>query len=196
MTQSPHSAELEITEKLPLAGKRLHLTAFSSQDIHDLLPFFQDISVLRYYLPTTVRPMNEPQLRLMLQEWDDGDTNYVFALRHENKICGLVNLDGLDLANGHAEIGVAITNQLLRGQGLAEEGLRLLIEFAFGELNLNRIWCRIIRGNEPSVKLFSKVGFTQEGVLRRHVRRSGEFRDMLIFGLLRDEYHTNDTRTV
>lgn len=188
MPDWPTLAPLPMTEKLPLKGPRLELTAYSEDDLKALLPFFQDVSVLRYYLPTTVRPMNEPQLRQMLRDWNEGDWNHVFALRYQGQLCGLVNLDGLDPHNSHAEIGIAITDRLLRGQGLAEEGLRLLLDFGFGELNLNRIWCRIISGNEPSVKLFQKAGFKTEGVLRRHVLRNGEFRDMLIFGLLRDEY--------
>jgi len=113
---------------------------------------------------------------------------FVFAIRHEGQICGLVNLDDLDFPNSHAEIGIAITTRLQRGQGFASEALGLLLDFAFGELNLQRIWCRIISGNEPSVRLFTRAGFVQEGVLRRHVRRSGDFRDMLVYGLLRDEY--------
>ncbi len=182
------SHPLPVSEKLPLTGPRLSLTAYSQEDLQALLPFFQDMATLRYYLPTTVRPFNLEQVGLLLQDWNDGQTNFVFAIRQQDQICGLVNLDGLDFPNSHAEIGIAITSKLQRGQGFASEALNLLLDFAFGELNLQRIWCRIISGNEPSVRLFTRAGFVQEGVLRRHVRRSGDFRDMLVFGLLRDEY--------
>ncbi len=188
MTEFHSSHPLPVVEKLPLNGPRLSLTAYSKDDLAALLPFFQDLSTLRYYLPTTVRPFNLEQLDLLLSDWNDGQSNFVFAIRHEGEICGLVNLDGLDFPNSHAEIGIAITNKLQRGQGFASEALQLLLDFAFGELNLQRIWCRIISGNDPSVRLFTRTGFVQEGVLRQHVRRSGAFRDMLVFGLLRDEY--------
>ncbi len=188
MSEFSSGYPLPFTEKLPLTGARLSLTAYSAEDLDSLLPFFQDVSALRYYLPTTLRPFNYEQLGLLLKDWNDGQTNFVFAVRCEGQICGLVNIDGLDFPNGHAEIGIAITDRLRRGQGLASEALGLLIDFACGELNLNRLWCRIISGNEPAVRLFSKAGFREEGVLRRHIRRSGDFRDMLIFGLLREEY--------
>jgi RimJ/RimL family protein N-acetyltransferase len=181
------SQPLDMNERLPLTGGSLSLTALSDGDIGDLLPFFQDVSVLRYYLPTTVRPLNEHQLRQLLKEWQDGESYFVFVIRKDNQAVGLVNIDGLDYPNSHAEVGIAITDRLQRGQGLAREALELLLDFAFGELNLNRIWCRVISGNEPSIRLFTQSGFRQEGILRRHVRRSGAFRDMLVFGLLRDE---------
>ncbi|NCA97767.1 MAG: N-acetyltransferase [Clostridia bacterium] len=188
MTEFFSSHPLPVVEKLPLNGPRLTLTAYNKEDLATLLPFFQDVSTLRYYLPTTVRPFNLEQLDLLLSDWNDGQSNFVFAIRHEGQICGLVNLDGLDFPNSHAEIGIAITSKLQRGQGFASEALALLLDFAFGELNLQRIWCRIISGNDPSVRLFTRLGFVQEGVLRQHVRRSGEFRDMLVYGLLHNEY--------
>jgi RimJ/RimL family protein N-acetyltransferase len=188
MPEFSSSHPLPVAEKLPLTGPRLSLTAYNGDDLAALLPFFQDISSLRYYLPTTIRPFNLEQLEGLLSGWNDGQSNFVFAIRHEGQICGLVNLDDLDFPNSHAEIGIAITTRLQRGQGFASEALGLLLDFAFGELNLQRIWCRIISGNEPSVRLFTRAGFVQEGVLRRHVRRSGDFRDMLVYGLLRDEY--------
>ena len=178
---------LDMNERLPLTGDRLSLTALNDGDIVDLLPFFQDVSVLRYYLPTTVRPLNEHQLRQLLKDWHDGESYFVFVIRKNGQAVGLVNIDGLDYPNSHAEVGIAITDRLQRGQGLASEALELLLDFAFGELNLNRIWCRVISGNEPSIRLFTQAGFKQEGVLRNHVRRSGAFRDMLVFGLLHSE---------
>ena len=188
MPEFSSSHPLPVAEKLPLTGPRLSLTAYSRDDLAALLPFFQDVSTLRYYLPTTVRPFNLDQLEGLLADWNDGQSNFVFAIRHEGQICGLVNLDGLDFPNSHAEIGIAITTSLQRGQGFASEALELLLDFAYGELSLQRIWCRIISGNDPSIRLFTRAGFVQEGILRRHVRRSGEFRDMLVYGLLRDEY--------
>jgi len=101
-------------------------------------------------------------------------------------VVGLVNLDGLDWANSHAEIGIALTSQSARGQGFAYEALSLLIDFAFQELGLHRIWARIIDGNEPSLKLFARLGFRMEGRMSGHVRRRGEFRDMLILGLVKE----------
>jgi RimJ/RimL family protein N-acetyltransferase len=188
MTELHSTHPLKMTEKLPLIGERIALTTYTEQDLNELLPFFQDVSTLRYYLPTTIRPFNFEQLKQLLKDWNDGESNFVFAIRIDGQVCGLVNIDGLDYPNSHAEIGIAITDRMRRGQGLAAEALRVLLDFAFGELNLQRIWCRIISGNEPSIRLFSQAGFKPEGVLRRHVRRSGEFCDMLIFGLLRDEY--------
>jgi RimJ/RimL family protein N-acetyltransferase len=170
---------------LPLKGSRLVLTALAESDLPVLLPFFQDISALLYYIPTTARPLNAPQLKALVADWNDGIENFVFAVRMQDQLIGLVNLDDLDWPNSHTEIGIALTDSSRRGQGLAAEALQILIDYAFGELGLHRIWARIIEDNVPSVKLFEKLGFLPEGRMRGHVRRRGRFRDMLIYGLVK-----------
>lgn len=169
---------------LPLQGLRLELTALEEDDLQDLMPFFQDMSALTYYIPTTARPLNAPQLKVLLNDWNDGIANFVFAIRQMDRVIGLVNIDDLDWPNSHAEIGIALTDAGQRGQGFASEALQLLIDYAFRELGLHRLWARIIEDNHASINLFKRLGFQPEGRLRGHVRRRGQFRDMLIFALL------------
>jgi len=171
---------------LPLHGQRITLTALGENDLEALLPFFQDMAALTYFIPTTARPLNAPQLKDLLADWNDGVENFVFAIRAQDRLIGMINLDGLDWPNGHAEIGIALTESSERGQGYAAEALSLLIRYAFDELGLIRVWSRVIEDNHPSLMLFDRLGFEREGRLRRHVRRRGQFRDMIVFGLLND----------
>jgi [ribosomal protein S5]-alanine N-acetyltransferase len=169
---------------LPLKGSRVELTALDPNDLETLLPFFQDMASLYYYIPTTARPLNLAQLRLTLADWNDGIENFVFGIRAEGKLVGLINLDGLDWPNGHTEIGIALTDIGIRGQGLAADAMQVLIDYAFGDLGLHRIWARIIEDNLPSIRLFERLGFQPEGRMQEHVLRRGKYRDMLIYGLL------------
>lgn len=169
---------------LPLHGPRVDLTALHDSDLQDLLPFFQDMAALTYFIPTTARPLNTPQIEKLLIDWNDGIENFVFAIRAYGRLVGLINLDGLDWPNGHSEIGIALTDPTERGHGLAAEAMVLMLRYAFDELGLNRIWARIIESNKPSIRLFESLGFSAEGSMRHHVRRRGQYCDMLIYGLL------------
>lgn len=186
---------MEVTDPrtaLPLHGQHIELTALEESDLISLKPFFQDMASLTYYIPTTARPLNAQQLKALLADWNDGIENFVFAIRREGQLIGLVNLDGLDWPNGHTEIGIALTDSTQRGHGLAAEALFLLIQYAFNELGLHRIWARIIEDNTSSIHLFKKLGFKLEGCMKEHVRRRGIFRDMLIFGLVQAEMKCYD----
>lgn len=180
--------------RVPLSGKRLQLTAIEAEDSRRLTSFFQDMALLSYYIPTTARPLNQAQIEALLADWDDGQTHFVFAIRKNGHLIGLVNLDGLDWANGHAEVGIALTDEGARGQGFATEALGLLIRYCFDELGLHRLWARIIAGNTASLQLFDSLGFVREGALREHVRRQGSYRDMVVMGLLQAEWLASGKR--
>lgn len=181
---------------LPLHGPRVDLTALEDADLQSLKPFFQDMAALAYFIPTTARPLNAPQLQDLLTDWNDGIENFVFAIRTGGRLIGMVNLDGLDWPNGHAEVGIALTEPSERGRGLAAEALTLLIRYAFDELALHRIWARVIEDNQPSLHLFETLGFQREGRLRQHVRRRGIYRDMIVFGLLNESGQNAGTGSV
>lgn len=178
----------EMKTGLPLQGTRVRLTALQEDDFDCLRPFFHDMASLIYYIPTTARPLNAYQMRSLLDDWNDGIENFVFAVRYQDRLIGLVNLDGLDWPNSHVEVGIALTDPDARGLGLASEAITLLIRYCFDELGLHRIWARIIEDNSPSLHLFGKLGFQKEGVLRQHVLRRGQYRDMYLFSLLKDEW--------
>lgn len=181
-------ARARLPLKLPLTGARISLDALQEADIAALDGFFRRPDQLYFYVPAPVMPRTVAQLRKTMAEWNDCRHNFTFAIRHEGQLAGLVHLDDVDLVNGSAELGIAITEPEARGKGLAAEAIRTMLDYAFGELRLERIMARIIDGNEPSLKLFTGIGFVKEGQMRHVVRRSGAWLDMHVFSLLSSEW--------
>jgi len=77
--------------------------------------------------------------------------------------------------------------QALADRGYMKEGLRLVIERAFGELGLHRLEANIQPGNEPSIRLVESLGFRREGFSPRLLRINGEWRDHERWALLADD---------
>lgn len=174
----------DVLTGLPLTGKKISLTAIKQDDMSQLEEFFNHIPSLIYYLPTTVRPYNQTQLEKLISEWNDGESCFVFAVRSQENLIGLINLDDIDWVNSHAEVGIALTDISARGHGYAAEALKLMIDYAFNSLGLHKLWARIIEGNKPSISLFEKSGFLNEGTMREQVLRNGEWKSMLLYGLI------------
>lgn len=173
-----------------LKSDRIYLRPIQDEDILVLAPFFQNPDNVKYYIPTLWRTYNEQQVQGLLADWHDQSHYYVYTIcdGKDDAVIGLANLDGINYVNGNTEIGIAITDETRRGAGFAKEGLTLLINHCFDELRLHRVFCRVMADNEASLRLFEKLGFTQEGRQREQVRREGKFVDMLFFGLLEDEW--------
>jgi RimJ/RimL family protein N-acetyltransferase len=180
--------DVVLDEDIPLRGKRVLLAPLKSEDMVAIAPFFADSNALFHYLPDKLMPRNDEQLRVLMEDWNDGERNLVFACRYDGKTIGIVSISDIDFVSGNGELGVMISDVNVRGMGLATEACILMLDYAFGELRLHRVTVRVAPDNEPSLQLFRKLGFIQEGRMREVMRRRDCYCDLLLFGLLEDEY--------
>uniref|UniRef100_A0A6M3LC98 Putative acetyltransferase n=1 Tax=viral metagenome TaxID=1070528 RepID=A0A6M3LC98_9ZZZZ len=100
-------------------------------------------------------------------------------------VCGLTNIDW---TSHKAEVSIYIGDKDLRGKGLGVVILNLLAKYAFEECNLNRLWAEVFLNNEIGQKLFKSAGYQEEGRLRDHAFKGGEYWSSFIYGLLREEW--------
>lgn len=75
-----------------------------------------------------------------------------------------------------------------QGQGIATRVVQALCRYCFDELGLGRVEIRCAPGNVRSRRVPERLGFTQEGVLRRVDRLESGWSDWVVYGLLRDEW--------
>jgi len=85
-----------------------------------------------------------------------------------------------------AEIGYDL-DPACWGQGIMTESLRAILEYGFERMELNRIQAVIDSKNARSIKLIWRLGFRKEGVLRQNSYFNGQFRDDVVFSLLKKE---------
>ncbi|HEY5950346.1 MAG TPA: GNAT family protein [Kofleriaceae bacterium] len=74
------------------------------------------------------------------------------------------------------------------GHGFATEAASALVDFGFAELGLSRIYAHVLEGNAASCRVLEKVGMINEGIRRQHVRKGKKLLDVVLFGMLRDEW--------
>jgi RimJ/RimL family protein N-acetyltransferase len=77
------------------------------------------------------------------------------------------------------------------GKSYGGEALHLLLDHAFGELNLHRVQLTVLACNEPAIALYEKLGFVREGVYREFLLRDRIRFDMYLYGLLRREWEAS-----
>lgn len=113
--------------------------------------------------------------------------NEMLAIHFNLILIGVCGLCHIDWQNRTAEVSIYIGNEAYRGKGYGTEVLRLLKEKAFNEFNLHRLWAEVYSNNTASAGLFEKAGYILEGTLRQHGYKCGEYRDSLMYGLLKGE---------
>jgi RimJ/RimL family protein N-acetyltransferase len=116
---------------------------------------------------------------------------FVFVIEStEGKPVGIIGLDKIDRRNQEAEAGPGLLDPAERGKGYVEESIELLLNYAFGELNLHRIYGACFPFNKV-IELLKLFGFREEGVLRQAVFTQGKFHDKVMLGLLREEWQSD-----
>ena len=85
-------------------------------------------------------------------------------------------------------LAIGIGEEKFRSKGYGTDALRLILRYAFFELNLNRVGLDVISYNKRAVRAYEKVGFKVEGTMRESVLRDGHKYDRIIMSILRNEY--------
>ena len=106
--------------------------------------------------------------------------------------CGLVTLRGLSSPQRRAQLGWYIGEAEARGRGAGRAAHALALDHAFG-LGLRRVWSEVIAANETALKAQLAAGFRREGYLRRHAWKYGEARDVVVLGVLAEEWAARRT---
>ena len=102
--------------------------------------------------------------------------------------CGTIGLLNIDRKNSKAEYYIAMGETYLKGKGVSTQASRLILEYGFRELGLNRIYLFTETENIPAQKLFEKVGFIKEGCIREDIVSHGRFVDRYAYGVCKKDY--------
>lgn len=118
----------------------------------------------------------------------DEQREFIFVIQYKNKTIGLAGFRDSDRLNKKTEIGYWLSENFQK-KGIITQTVKSLIEFAFNEMQMNRIQIRCATGNLPSKKIPEKLGFKHEGVERAgELLSSGEFADLDVYSLLKEDY--------
>ena len=105
-----------------------------------------------------------------------------------NTYFGNAKLGSIDWINRSCIYGRLIGLKGYRGQGFGSEVLKLLLEYAFNNLDLNRIHTGVLEENTASVKSNEKLGFRREGLLRDAIWRNGKYNNVVSFAMTKNDY--------
>lgn len=160
----------------------------------------QDADYLRSLGIDLVRLLSPAQVKKKYEkiekEMDETGDQYYFTIRPSTKgaaesqdeLLGFVWLSRIEWNHGTASLSLGIGDRADRDKGYGSEALRLMLRYAFRELNLFRLSASVPAYNQAALRLFDKAGFRQEVVQRQAFLRAGKRWDGIYLGLLREEW--------
>ncbi|MBZ2174091.1 GNAT family N-acetyltransferase [Schnuerera sp. xch1] len=164
----------------------IKLRKFEEKDIPYKVKWINDEKnnkYLHYDLPLE----EDKTLRWFRNIKDRGD-RVDYTITYNEEPIGLIGLLNIDQKNKKAEYYICLGEDKYKGKGIAYISSRLLIDIAYRELKLNKIYLYTETNNIAAQKLFQKVGFKKEGLLKEDLIYNGRKVDRYTYGLILKDY--------
>lgn len=164
--------------------------------------------IRREHAATYARWLNDPETRHYLdlqfpitisaeEKWIETrsaftpqPTDVVFGVwtRADSRLIGNVGLHEINWIDRHAEVGYFLGDKTEWGKGYAPDAVRTLLRWTFRELDLYKVYIKLIAPNHRSRRVAEKLGLRQEGVLVGDKFRDGRHEDLLVYAAFQADW--------
>ena len=171
-------------------GTRVRLRAIEPADWETYFAWNQDDEMTRalYFIPF---PQSQESVKRFAEQaalQRPEEDNFRFVIENnEQEVVGDITTHHCDQHSGNFSWGVNIIEEHRR-KGYASEALPLVMRYYFQELRYQKVTVHIASFNEASIKLHERLGFQQEGCIRRTIYTDGQYFDNLVYGLTKEEF--------
>jgi len=172
-------------------GQKVYLCAVEKEDIKKLLDWRNNEDFRKHF--REYRELNMTQQEKWFQDKVNNDpTTLMFSIKRlsDNELLGCCGLVYINWAHRHADLSLYIgwNNTYIDEEGYAEEACRLLFDYAFKSLDLNKMWTEIYVFDVKKKRLYDKLGMKVDGVLRQNYFYDGKWWDSYIISILASDW--------
>jgi RimJ/RimL family protein N-acetyltransferase len=175
-------------------GERVRLAPIDPEkDAETLSKWTHDPEYLRLTSADPARPLSPGQVKKQLEEMEKEaekgrQFNFTIRAREDDRLLGATRLYRIQWTHGVGMLQLSIGQPADRRQGYGSEAMRMLLRYAFDELNLHRLGVDTFEYNTGALRFLERHGFAVEVRRRQAIHRDGRRWDALMLGLLRDEW--------
>jgi len=172
-----------------LKTERVTLKTLGMEDIPFIEKWFNNPEIRKFLKPRFPRTPEK------IKTWVEANSeplptrlNFLIIHNEKNQPIGACGLIDINWNYRHAEIYISIGETEYWGQSLAIDANKLILDYAFKELNLHKVYALIFAENERSLKAAVKTGFKQEGIMKEQIFNDGRFQDLVMLSLFQQDY--------
>lgn len=173
--------------KIFIRGRDIRFTELTEKDIELKVAWYNDPEINRHLVLYETLEL-EKSLKWLEAVKGREDRLDLAVQTEQGRTIGVIGLLEIDKNNKTAEIYIVIGERDYWGKGVMLEAESLLIRHAFDKMGLEKIWAQARCENMASIITMKKLGFKIEGQLRQHKVMGGERVDLVMLGLLKDEF--------
>ncbi|WP_408010443.1 GNAT family N-acetyltransferase [Pseudalkalibacillus sp. A8] len=172
-----------------LTTRNFNLRNLDMLDKENVFALFTDKCVMEFNEGKILKNLKEAENFIRYQKTQPTcfkNLNWAVTLKKTREFIGLAGFRNWDQSSFQAEIGAAFFSRYMN-KGYGSELIDSLVAFGFNNMGLNRIIARIRPENKAAIQVVNNYDFQLEGVLRQSHFQNGNFNDVLLYSLLRDD---------
>lgn len=171
-----------------LKSAHVALTTLRPEDSPTLFQWINDRELVLFN--SAYRPVSQAEHDAWFESIRQRSDMFIFGIRlcETDQLIGSCQLHSINAISRSAELQIRLGVSAERGKGYGTEAVKLLLQFAFSELNLHRVYLHVFATNPRAIQVYEKSGFVREGLLREAAFIDGRFIDVFVMGILDEEY--------
>jgi RimJ/RimL family protein N-acetyltransferase len=191
MSTAPEAPEAP--ERPILRGEQVWLRPIEPADMEATSLEEADLAHYAGFKRSFSRAEGERCLKKMASHPDE-NIQFTVCLLGQDESIGGVGLRVVDRVNGSAEVSIFISKPSEWSKGLGTDAMRVMLDFAFGEMRLERVWLRVFDYNARAARSYEKAGFAREVLLRHDRFHRGKHHDTDLMAIVRPDWEADPRR--
>ena len=164
----------------------LRLEPLSLDHLDGIMTWVNDPEVT-FYFARLGREITRDEEAEMVKTLIESETDILYSIFEGDEYVGQIGLSNIYWPARNGRMGIMLCRRAW-GRRIGRRAAHLLLKRAFGELGLHKVWLIVRSDNEKGRRIWTSVGFQEEGLLRDEYFVKEKYYDMVRFGLLAPEY--------
>ncbi|NHJ12834.1 MAG: N-acetyltransferase [Candidatus Thorarchaeota archaeon] len=173
-------------------GKLVCLRALESADFEEIYRFWNTWELRRTIgvpLPKSRSSLLERFNESMVSDpWETGSMTLAIVERRTGTFLGLAALSNMKCPHYRARLSISILDPTFRSRGFGTDATRVLLWVGFHLMALNSVTLDTFPDNIAAIRAYEKAGFKKVGLIRKTEFMGGNFHDLLLMDILREEF--------
>ncbi len=173
-----------------IQGTTIYLREVRETDVTDEYYNWLNDPQINQFLETRYHPQSKSQISEFVIS-KQNEPFFAICCNQTQKHIGNIKLSVINTIHRRADLSLMIGNKSYWGKNIATEAITLVTEFAFSQLNLNKLQAGAYHTNIGSIKAFEKCGYEQEGYLKEFTISNNQPLHLVYLGLTRTKYYAD-----
>ena len=167
--------------------RNIRLRELEEKDCDYILEWMNDREITGNLKLSDLHIQRKDILNFIENSINDSSNMHFAIVSEDDEYLGTISLKNINKKDENAEYAIVLRKTAI-GMNIARHATDLVLNKAFSELKLSKIYLTVTSGNTRAVKFYQKYGFIQEGYFKSHIKINNQFHDLMWFAIQKNSF--------